>query len=225
MQAPGPKKLPFLGNTLELRKDVIELLMDSQKTYGDFVEFKMGPIQLYTVFHPDDIRQVLKSKDFDKDTRTSEMISLITGKCILTASGEDWSHRRRMMQNWFSKSHMLQFEKDILNVLEEELEKLDLSHEINLCSFFTRLTFLIIQKILFKMDDKISIEEEVNASLSHVYNRISNPLLLPEAFPTPKNLRFKNARKKLYEKVDETYNASMIMIPIRRKRNTLYSIF
>ena len=51
--APGPRGRPLLGNLLDFRRDVLALLLDGRRLFGDVVRFRLGPLLVHLVAHPD----------------------------------------------------------------------------------------------------------------------------------------------------------------------------
>ena len=90
--APGPRGHFLIGNLLAFRRDVLGLLLDSRRDFGDVVRFRLGPMIIHLVSHPDHIKQVLVTHQhrYNKDTRSSGKIVGITGAGLLTSNGDAW---------------------------------------------------------------------------------------------------------------------------------------
>ena len=54
-RAPGPPGWPLIGNLIAFRRDVLGLLLDSRRRYGDVVRFRLGPMVIHLVAHPEQI--------------------------------------------------------------------------------------------------------------------------------------------------------------------------
>src|SRR5262249_29092076 len=124
-RAPGPRGHPVIGNLVAFRRDALRLLLDSHRRHGDVVRFHLGPMVIHLVCHPDDIRQVLITHQhhYDKETRSSAKISGITGRSLLTLSGEHWLVQRRMVQPAFHPQRLSGFAEMMAAVVLEALEK------------------------------------------------------------------------------------------------------
>ena len=74
--APGPRGLPLIGHVVPFRRDVLGLLTRSRERFGDVVRFRLGPMVVHLVAHPDLIRRVLQEgeESYDKETRSSSKI-------------------------------------------------------------------------------------------------------------------------------------------------------
>ena len=56
---PGPKPKIPLGHLFSFRRDSIGFLRKIANEYGDIVHFKIGPIRIVLLNHPDYIKEVL----------------------------------------------------------------------------------------------------------------------------------------------------------------------
>ena len=76
--APGPRGHWLLGNLREFRRDVLKLLMDSAREFGDVVRFRLGPQVIHLLNHPDHVEHVLQrnQRNYDKHTRSAGFIRL-----------------------------------------------------------------------------------------------------------------------------------------------------
>src|SRR5437867_13135817 len=98
--APGPEGHWLLGHLREFRRDALGLLLQSVRTWGDVVRFRLGPRIVHLLNHPDHVEHVLQRNhhNFDKNTRSSAFIKAVTGTSLLTACGQFWQRDRRMLQ-------------------------------------------------------------------------------------------------------------------------------
>src|SRR5437868_3947832 len=56
---PGPRRLPYLGNTLSLRQDAPGYLQQLQRTYGNMATIYLGRTPVVVLFRPEYVRYVL----------------------------------------------------------------------------------------------------------------------------------------------------------------------
>ena len=59
---PGPKTKIPLGHLFSFRRDSIGFLKKIANEYGDIVHFKIGPIRIVLLNHPDFIKEVLTTQ-------------------------------------------------------------------------------------------------------------------------------------------------------------------
>ena len=101
---PGPKSKFPLSHLFSFRKDIIGFLRNIASEYGDIAHFKIGPIRIVLLNHPDYIKEVLSShhKKFIKG-RPLEMAKSLLGEGILTSEGEIHRSHSRIIQPAFHR--------------------------------------------------------------------------------------------------------------------------
>jgi cytochrome P450 len=101
-----------LGSALELRRSQVETYARVMREQGDVVRLAIGPpglrLDLYCVFHPDGVREVLAgSRDgFTKRNRFYVQIAEALGWGLLTTEGARWQHQRRLIQPLFTRKQI-----------------------------------------------------------------------------------------------------------------------
>jgi cytochrome P450 len=200
--APGPPGLPLLGHLLPFRRDVLGLLVSSRQRCGDVVRFRLGPLVLHLVAHPDAIRRVLQERMdlYDKETRSSGKIRGMTGLGLLTASGELWRRQRRLIQPGFRPAAVAGFMERMTAATTAMLERWErhaaAGEPLDAASEMMRLTYTIVGRTLFGADvsgDAGAVEEAMAVLLAHTYGRLERIVDPPLWIPTPGNRRFRAA--------------------------------
>ncbi len=207
--APGPRGFPIIGCLPELKKDVLGLMMRSFNQYGDVVRFKMGPMVVHLVSHPDDIKRVLKNRTvFDKQTRTSRVIRQVTGESVLVNNGDAWERHRRLLQPAFAPRELKRFFGLISEATDELIRELEIIADqgkpIDIASCMMRVTYRIVEKALFSTDadhNMAALEQAISVVLADTYQRIEQPVNLPHWLPTPRNRAYHRAMTLLNERV------------------------
>jgi cytochrome P450 len=197
--APGPRGLPLLGNLLPFRKDVLGLLVESRARFGDVVRFRLGPLVIHVVAHPDAVRHVLQDRAelYDKATRSASKIRGMTGLGLLTASGETWQRQRRMIQPGFRPAAVAGFVARMVEATEAMLSRWRTGVPFDAASEMMRLTYTIVGRTLFSTDvsgDADAVEHAMEVLLAHTYRRLERIVDIPLAVPTPANRRFRAAK-------------------------------
>ncbi len=204
--APGPRGHFLLGSLLEMRRDVLGLLLTGHRQFGDVVRFHLGPLVMHLVCHPEHIRHVLIThhENYDKDTRSSRHIRAITGQGLLTSSGEFWLRQRRLMQPAFSPPRLIGFLEiataTTAAMLDRWQQQVQKQPQLDIASEMMRLTCAIVGKILFGADlgdDALIIEEAATVAMTRAYRKLEHVITLPTWFPLPANLRFRRAIRNL----------------------------
>jgi cytochrome P450 len=204
--APGPRGHFLIGNLLAFRRDVLGLLVNSRREFGDVVRFRLGPMLIHLVSHPDHIKQVLVTHQngYNKDTRSSSKIVGITGEGLLTSNGDAWLRQRRLMQPVFNAQSLAGYTGVIAEVTDRMLDAweacLAAGQAVEVASQMTRLTCTIVARILLGADvsgDIEAVERSATILVRHTWRRLERILDLPLWMPTPENLQFRAARHQL----------------------------
>ena len=200
--APGPRGDWLVGNLRAFRRDVLGLLLESSRQYGDIVRFHIGPFVVHLLNHPDHIEHVLQShaRNYDKATRSSAKIRAISGDSLLTSNGELWQRQRRLMQPSFHRQSIARLAGQMTGLTAAMLARwqANIAHgePLDIASEMMRLTFAIVGKTLLGADvgeDSSAVESAMETILTHTFQRWGNIIDLPAFVPTPQNLRFRHA--------------------------------
>ncbi len=201
-KAPGPRGLPLIGNLIAFRRDVLGLLLESRRRFGDVVRYRLGPMLIHVVSHPDHVRQVLVTHQhhYNKDTRSSAKIRGISGEGLLTSSGESWLRQRRLMQPVFQHHRLAWFLPIMTDATAQALKcwqgHAEQGRPLDVASEMMRLTYTIVGRALFGADvtqDVEAVERAAAVVLGHTYRRLERIIDPPLWVPTPGNLRFRRA--------------------------------
>lgn len=201
--APGPRGLPLIGHVIPFRRDVLGLLLASRERFGDVVRFRLGPMVVHLVAHPDLIRRVLQegAGNYDKETRSSSKIQGMTGLGLLTASGELWRRQRRLIQPAFRPAAVAGFVGRMTGAAGAMLERWERAagRPFDVASEMMRLTYTIAGGTLFSADvsdpaEMAEVEDAMAVLLAHTYRRLERLAEPPEWLPTPGRYRFRKAR-------------------------------
>lgn len=206
--APGPRGHPLIGNLLAFRRDVLGLLLDSRRDFGDVVRFHLGPMVIHLAAHPDHVKHVLVTNqhNYNKDTRSSSKIVGITGAGLLTSNGDAWLRQRRLMQPVFNAQRLLAYTDLIGTATDRMLDGWQAraadGAPIDVASEMTRLTCTIIARVLLGADlsaDIDEVERSTTIVMEHTWRRLERIVDPPLWLPTPGNLRFRAAKRRLDE--------------------------
>src|SRR5208282_922327 len=148
--APGPRGELLTGNLREFRRDVLGLLLRSSREYGDVVRFRLGPLVVHLLNHPDHVEHVLQSgaRNYDKATRSSAKIRGICGDSLLTSNGELWKRQRRLMQPSFHRQRIAGLATAMTDLTAAMLQRwqthLGNGEPLEIASEMMRLTYSIV---------------------------------------------------------------------------------
>ena len=150
----GPQGSLIMGNANQFREDEPKFLLESVKTYGDLVYFRLANMHTYLVGHPDLIREVLvtQSDKFEKAPLDKTILGKFLGNGLLTSDGQFHRRQRRLAQPAFHSKRiqnyagvMVDYANRIMDGWQDEAV-MDITHEM------MHLTMLIVSKTLFNAD-------------------------------------------------------------------------
>ncbi|MFN7977328.1 MAG: cytochrome P450 [Vicinamibacterales bacterium] len=194
-RAPSPPGDPLLGHLRPFRLDVLGLLQRAARDHGDVVRFRLGPLTVHLVNHPDHVTRVLqtRAKHYDKATRSTAAIASIAGTSLLTANGQAWEARRRLMQPVFHRQRVGELADVMTRVTARRLAEWPPGATIDVASEMMRLAFEIAGTAILGVDVSEvagALEGDVAFLLRHVYTRWGRPVPVPSWVPTRENRRF-----------------------------------
>ena len=212
---PGPKTKNPLGHLFSYRRDSIGFLKRISKEYGDVVHFKMGPIRVVLLNHPDHIKEVLsvQHKNFVKG-RPLEMAKELLGEGLLTSEGEYHKKQSRMIQPAFHRNMIDSYVPVMTTCITQMMKRWEDGMKTDIKEEMTKLSIAIAGMALFNSDVEKEAPE-INQALENatsLFGRISLPFsewLLK--VPLPGTIRFNKAKATLDNAVNR-------MISERRRR-------
>jgi len=218
VHAPIPRipGLPLLGNVLALRKKRLELLLNISHKFGDIGAFHFGPSLVPLVNSPELIRQVLvdQSAIFEKTATVRALGTPVLGNGVFLSEGEEHHRQRKLLAPLFQHSRVLHYAEIMTDYTSRLQETWRDGETINLADEMMHLTLWIISKVLFDADvfgEERELGEVLTYTFRHFADAITNPLRLPQSWPTPQNRRANQA-------IDRV-NATIYRIIEERRRN------
>lgn len=204
---PGPKGIPLLGNARDLgQMGIIEYYYDLWHKYGDTVKTTLGPLQVVTVVHPDQVQHVMVKNPalYTKGISHNKLRDSI-GDGILTLEGEKWFQQRKLMQPLYTPKGIRQF-ADIMNEEAQNLiarwrlypadKVIDINQEM------ARVTMSVISRSMFSIDIGDDFKEAADGLhylLEHTSKSSNRLFEVPMFIPTEENRRFKAANNAVKE--------------------------
>ena len=209
---PGPKGHFLVGSLPEIQRDEFDFLMRQVHEHGDVVHVRVVNHHAYVLSHPRDIETVLvsKSSNFIKSVFLRESKALF-GDGLLTSEGSLWQEQRRALQPTFHHDHIVFYTRTMADSTARMLAAWQDGEERDVHQDMTRLTMEIVAKILFGEEITSDVEQACKSFglFFKQYDERFGLYLIPEWLPTPENIRYWRAIKRLDE---------IVLRIIRRKR-------
>jgi cytochrome P450 len=208
---PGPKTKIPLGHLFSFRRDSIGFLKKIANEFGDIVHFKIGPIRIVLLNHPDFIKEVLTTqhRNFVKG-RPLEMAKELLGEGLLTSEGDFHKCQSRLIQPAFHRSMIESYVPALTKCVSHLMNGWEESMKVDIKEEMTNMSIAIAGKTLFGSDTEQEAHE-INQALdtaTSLFGRI--PLPFSEfllKLPLPGTLRFNKAKarldKTIYRMIDE----------------------
>ena len=176
---------------------------DMLREYGDFVRWR-GFIDVYLVNHPDFLRPVLARsyEHFSKRTIDYLVLAQVMGNGLVSNDGPHWVKQRRLMQPMFASRSVNRFDATINSLTSSLMDHWDArtgGEAFHVDREMHRLAFRIVGATLFGSDIERHADEV--ARILEVVNlrpqELRALLTLRSWIPTPYNLEWKRAKKRL----------------------------
>ncbi|MGK4008043.1 cytochrome P450 [Sorangium sp. So ce1036] len=106
---PGPRRLPFLGNLLEIRPTQLHLTLEGwSRTYGDLYTFWLGRRPILVVSNVELVQRVLRErpKEFRRWSTLQEVIEEMGFGGVFSAEGDQWTRQRRLVMSAFTPGQL-----------------------------------------------------------------------------------------------------------------------
>ena len=154
----------------------------------------------YLLSHPDVIEYVLveNNRNFTK-TRILRRNRRLLGEGLLTSDGGFWRRQRRLAQPAFHRKRVAAYGEVMAAFAERSLEGWRDGETIDVHEEMMRLTLEIVAKCLFDADVGAEAKDVGRAMKVALENFSSQRRLIriPKSIPTPHNLRFERAARRL----------------------------
>lgn len=195
---PSLPSLPLLGNVFALRNERLKLLLRISQEFGDIGAFHFGPRLVPVMNSPELVRQVLvdQGATFEKTATVRALGTPILGNGIFLSEGEEHRHQRKLLAPLFQHSRVQDYAETMITCTEHVQETWDDGKTINLADEMMRLTLRIISQVLFGTDvsgEESALGEVLAYTFRHFADAVTNPLRLPQSWPTPGNRRARQA--------------------------------
>lgn len=203
-----PNVLKLLFSLPNLRDDTLGFLQKATKQYGDFIQYKIGPLNAFVLSNPTYIQQVLQdnNRNYSKDTFQYNGLAKVTGRGLLTSDGDLWFKQRRRMQPAFHRQRINAFGKLMTDSAVKRLSEWQVGEVIDIDKEMMELALEILGKALLGVDLRTEAPQLTSAvlvALDQVVSSFKSPDILPVFINTPRRKQFKEAVDKLDQAVQE----------------------
>ncbi len=152
---PGPRPLPYIGNTLSLRQDPLGFLQQLQRTYGNMATIYVGKNPAVVLFRPEHVRYVLVEHPRNFSNRTilqGNSDGGFASEGLLTIDGAKHRQQRHAVQPAFHKKRVEGYAAIMEQYTRELLKTWHPGDAVDMSRTMQELTLRIVSKCLFSID-------------------------------------------------------------------------
>lgn len=186
-----------LGHALQLRNRPLEFVQ-SLRSAGDVVAFRLGQKTAYAVNHPDLIRQMLvaDAKKFEKG-KMFEKGRLVARNGLFTSEGDFHMRQRRIIQPLFHQSSIARYTATMGEVARSRVGSWRDGQELRMEREMFSLALTTVTRVLFSAEIRdqwsAAFQQSLPVLLEGLARRALAPIDLLDKLPTPMNRRFSRA--------------------------------
>jgi cytochrome P450 len=195
----------LFGSLPAFKNDRVNFLTSIPERYGDQCEMRLGLFfRVIVTSSPELAREILIEQEdaFVKSFGLTVFARPLLGNGLLTSEGDVHRRQRRLSAPAFMKQRISRYANTIAEFTDRHVERLRGTDQVDLSEEMMRLTFEIVGKTLFNADvsgDVEVVEAALTAAMENLMAQTSSLLPLPQAVPSPANLRV----KRLVDKLDD----------------------
>lgn len=198
---PGPRDLPLVGSVFAFRRDPLAFLRETTAAYGDVVCYRFGRTPVFLLKHPDDIKDVLVTRqhDFVKG-RGIQWTRIFLGDGLLTSEGAFHTRQRRLSAPAFHRQRIGAYGEVMADYASRARDRWRDGETLQFDVEMHALTLAIAGRTLFG-EDMADEAAEIGSALTDVltlFPRFALPWARAlQRLPLPSNRRFERARARL----------------------------
>ncbi len=201
-QPPGPRGRFLLGSLPDFAGDVLGFLTGCVREYGDFVRFRIPGYEIFLLQSPRDIETVLLTQraNFVKHSFFWRHVTAIFGNGLLTSEGEFWLRQRRLAAPAFHPDRVAAYGGVMAAYADRAAAGWQDGEVRDVHRAMMRLTMEIVAKTLFDAEVEEDVEEigrSFDQIIREIAGRFRRPVRIPDAIPTPGNLRYRRGVRTL----------------------------
>lgn len=201
---PRDRGTPLLGYLDDFKHDRIGLLLRIAKEHPEIVDMPMGIVRHFvTVTSPALAAEILVTKQlsFVKSPGLGLFLKPVLGNGLLTSETPLHERQRKLLAPAFAAKRVAAYATTMAAQAQAFVERVGDGDRLDVADAMMRLTFGIVAKALFDTDvsgeDATNVGDAVSISMEVAMSQLSSLVPIPPMIPTPTNLRYRAAVKRL----------------------------
>lgn len=192
-----------ISNFLHFQRDPLGFLV-RVRDRGDVVSLYASKNKpSYVVNSPEYIREILVAKEvFFHKGRSTEILKRTLGEGLLTAEGTSHERQKKLMLPAFHKQRIEVYSDIIVSSGLHSLKNWTHGSHRNITTDMMELTLEGITRTMFGTSLGVAAQEvmqAVNQCVEYSAKRLFSPIPIPLGFPTPGNIKFRLAVRRLHD--------------------------
>jgi cytochrome P450 len=197
--------LPY-GSFQEFLRDPLGFQVRARERFGDVFRFRIGPLLIHFLFHPDHVRRVLhdQQKNYLRGWQYG-LLRRLLGDNLVVSEGDFWLRQRRLAQPAFHRQRLTGYAEVMVDATSQLLvrwaETAARGKTIDIAAEMSRLALAIAGRTLFSRDvshEADTVGQAFGVSSRYLEQRFNRPFTsLPVWVPTAHNRRFQEAVRTL----------------------------
>lgn len=195
-----------LGSLKAFVRDPLSFQLQARARFGDVFRFRIGPMIVHFLYHPDHVRHVLQDhqKLYPRGWHY-RIVRQLVGNGLVVSDGEYWRRQRRLAQPAFSRPRLSRYAEVMVDAASRTLDRWEQAaaarRPVDVVAEMTRLALVIAGQTLFSRDptgDAEAVGHAFHDLDRHLMQRFHHPLTsLPTWVPTASNRRMATAVRTL----------------------------
>ncbi|XP_059051021.1 cytochrome P450 4C1-like [Achroia grisella] len=169
---PGPPTLPGLGNALKFvckPEELITVIKDLMREYGDVMRFWLGPDLNVVVSDPDSIKIILTNSKNSYKGPQYKFMAHVLGGGILSGSGPSWRKHRKVANPNYGKRAIESYEAVFNREIDHFMIKIrsfPVDRQFDIYPYIVNTTSYVVCQTL------MGLEKEQTMNLPHIHSII-----------------------------------------------------
>jgi cytochrome P450 len=199
---PGPRRLPLVGNALQIRPHELHLLVEEwADRYGPMFRFDIGRRPIVAVGRPETIKSILRARpdEFARSREVREAVGEMRGaNGVFAAEGDAWRRQRRLAVTALNAAQLARF-FDVIRTANERLHArltaaADSGGPFDIADAFASYTVDVTAALAFGVDvEHLDGRGDINAHVAEVFATLARRISAP--FPYWRWLRLPADRR------------------------------